>query len=352
MFGLFDPSQEVFMDISVLGRIQESLVEKRRNLFGWLVGAPEEEKQIRLGDKKAASIQPHLQVLEDCLEETETPSFGICNVCHTAIENELIEMDYTAAVCLGCMSEKDRDKLQVELDFMQTVHRAFLPHEMPSIPGLEIAAFSRPSGTSGGDYFDFFQFNDGANGLAVADAMGHGLSASLLMSNLQAAFRTLAPLSNSPVEVLQRLNHFYLHNVHFTTFATAFMARLSPGSLRLDYSNAGQNPPILIHKGEKSPVWLKPTGAAVGVIEDYQIRSESVELGEGDVLVAYTDGVVEAHNSQGEEFGNQRLAELVQKNASRSVHDMISSLRQGLQNFVAEEPIEDDVTFLAFKVTA
>jgi len=259
-------------------------------------------------------------------------------------------MDYTAAVCLGCMSEDERDKLQLELDFMQTVHRAFLPQEMPAIPGLEIAAFSRPSGTSGGDYFDFFQFSDGANGLAVADAMGHGLSAGLLMSNLQAAFRTLVPLSNSPAEVLQRLNHFYLHNIHFTTFATAFMARLSPGSHRLDYSNAGQNPPILVRQGEGSPVWLSPTGAAVGVIEDYQIRSESVDLAEGDVLVIYTDGVVEANNPQGEEFGNQRLADLVQENAAHPVQEMVSALRQGLQGFVADQPIEDDVTLLAFKV--
>jgi sigma-B regulation protein RsbU (phosphoserine phosphatase) len=340
------------MGISVIERIQGSLVEKRRNLLGWLESTPESEKRIHLGDKEGASVQPHLQVIDNCLEKTEDPSFGICNVCHTEIDSELISMDYTAAVCLGCMSEQDREKLQLELDFMQTVHRAFLPHEMPSIPGLEIAAFSRPSGTSGGDYFDFFQFSDGANGLAVADAMGHGLSASLLMSNLQAAFRTLAPLSISPAEVLQRLNHFYLHNIHFTTFATAFMARLSPGSLRLDYSNAGQNPPILIRQEDHSPCWLAPTGAAVGVIEDYQIRSESLELAQGDVVLIYTDGVVESHNPQGEEFGNERLAELVQRNVSLPVQELISTLRRGLQTFVAEAPIEDDVTFLAFKVTA
>ena len=339
------------MDISVIGRIQESLVEKRRNLLGWLEASPASEKRVHLGNEEGTSVQPHLQVLENCLEEVEDPSFGICNVCHTQIDTELIEMDYTAAVCLGCMSEEEREKLQLELDFMQTVHRAFLPSEMPSIPGLDIAAFSRPAQSSGGDYFDFFQFSDGANGLAVADAMGHGLSASLLMSNLQAAFRTLVPLSNSPAEVLQRLNQFYLHNIHFTTFATAFMARLTPGSLRLDYSNAGQNPPLLVRQGNGSPRWLAPTGAAVGVIEDYQIHSESVELAEGDVLVVYTDGVVEANNPQGEEFGNQRLAELVQENVSQPVHDMVSILRRGLQAFVAEAPIEDDVTFLAFKVT-
>jgi sigma-B regulation protein RsbU (phosphoserine phosphatase) len=151
---------------------------------------------------------------------------------------------------------------------------------------------------------------------------------------------------------LQRLNHFYLHNIHFTTFATAFMARLSPGSLRLDYSNAGQNPPILIRQEDHSPCWLAPTGAAVGVIEDYQIRSESLELAQGDVVLIYTDGVVESHNPQGEEFGNERLAELVQRNVSLPVQELISTLRRGLQTFVAEAPIEDDVTFLAFKVTA
>jgi sigma-B regulation protein RsbU (phosphoserine phosphatase) len=337
------------MGYSVIERIQESLVDKRHNLLGWLEGAPASEKQVRLADGQEASIQPHLQVLENSLEGIDNETLGVCTVCHGKIESGLIQMDYTAAVCLGCMSDEEREKLQFELDLMQTVHRAFLPQEMPSIPGLEIAVFSRPSGTSGGDYFDFFQFSDGSDGLAVADAMGHGLSASLLMSNLQAAFRTLAPLSNSPVEVLQRLNQFYLHNIHFTTFATAFMARLSPGTLRLDYSNAGHNPPILVRQGEKSPRWLSPTGAALGVIEDYQIRSESLDLAAGDVVLVYTDGVVESRNPQGEEFGDQRLADLVRNYVGSPVQELISALRQGLHTFVAGEPIEDDVTFLAFR---
>jgi serine phosphatase RsbU (regulator of sigma subunit) len=341
------------MDTNVVQTIQDSLVEKQHNLTAWLEDAPVKEKQIQLCCESDIdnAIQPHLHVLESSLDKIENQALGVCQICHGTIERSLLEMDYTAEVCLGCMSQEDQHKLQVELEFSQVVHRSFLPQAIPAFPGLEIAVFSRPAQILGGDYFDFIQFQDGAQGITIADAMGHGLSASLLMTNLQAAFRTLAPLSDFPDEVLTRLNRFYLHNIHLTTFATAFLGRFEPGSLRLVYANAGHNPPMLVRGRDAQVSWLRPTGPAIGVIEEYHQQNETLELSEGDVLFFYTDGICEARDPHGEEYGGERLARLVRQNANLAAQELIWAVRQGLQAFIQDRSPEDDITLLACRVT-
>ena len=98
----------------------------------------------------------------------------------------------------------------------------------PRIPGLNVAAFSRPAQIVGGDYFDFVPFKDGGHGFVMADVSGHGVSASMLMTSLQTAFHTLVPGAESPLEVLERINHLYMHNINFTTFVTIFFGKLDP----------------------------------------------------------------------------------------------------------------------------
>jgi sigma-B regulation protein RsbU (phosphoserine phosphatase) len=184
----------------------------------------------------------------------------------------LLEADYTACVCLDHLSAGEKRQLESELELSQTIQKALLPQRVPAIPGLDLAFFSRPAQILGGDYFDFFQFRDGVPGLAIADVVGHGISASLLMASIQTALRTLVPESDSPSDVLQRVNRFLLHNVHFTTFVTIFLGRFDNGTCTLDYCNAGHNPPLIYRQQEtgNNPVsWLQPTGAAIGLVEEF-----------------------------------------------------------------------------------
>jgi sigma-B regulation protein RsbU (phosphoserine phosphatase) len=221
---------------------------------------------------------------------------------------------------------------------------------MPAIEGLELAAFSRPSEIIGGDYFDFFKFRDGADGLVIADVSGHGVSAGILMSSLQTALRTMAPDSDSPAEILERINRFYIHNVNFTTFVTVFLARFDPASLTLTYVNAGHNPPAMYRNGDVDVTWLTRTAPAIGLAEHFQPRTESITFSKGDSLLLYTDGVTEVFNYGMEQFGQDRLAELIKQNANLTAPGFLQSIRQALNNFGDNRPLVDDVTLISLKV--
>jgi RNA polymerase-binding transcription factor DksA len=187
----------VEMDPDFFQRIESGLLEKQQNLHQWLEKTPAEKRERQIGSQNEEPIQMHLQVIESAVEMVEEHTFGVCEVCHDFVNPRLLEMDYTACVCLDHYSAREREQLEMELEFLQTVQLALLPQQPPEIPELSLAAFSRPAQIVGGDYFDFLRFKDGAHALVIADAMGHGVSASLLISSLQAALRTLVPESVS-----------------------------------------------------------------------------------------------------------------------------------------------------------
>ncbi len=192
------------MENQALNSIQAGLLEKRRNLVDWLTQTPEPTRMIQLGPEKEQSMQAQVKTIDKALAKVEDKSIGKCEVCHEEMEPALLEMDYTSCICLDHFSDEERQKLELELEFVQVIQKALLPQQIPTIPGLDLAIFSRPAQIVSGDYFDFFSFQDGAPGFVIADAMGHGVSASLIMSGLQSALRTLIPESDSSVEVLKR----------------------------------------------------------------------------------------------------------------------------------------------------
>jgi sigma-B regulation protein RsbU (phosphoserine phosphatase) len=259
-------------------------------------------------------------------------------------------MDYTACVCLDHYSEDERRRLESELELSQIVQRALMPQRAPVISGVEVAAFSRPAEIIGGDYFDFFKFKDGTHGLVIADVSGHGVSAGMLMSSLQTALQTMAPDTDSPVEILERINRFYIHNIRFTTFVTIFLARYDSNDRTLTYVNSGHNPPVVFRKNASEIHWLTRTAPAVGLSEHYSPRTEVVRFSEGDVLLLYTDGLTEAFNNEMEQFGAERLAEFLQKAANLSPTDMLQVVRQGVDEHGGDVRLSDDLTLVALKV--
>jgi len=341
------------MELNILHRIQHSLLEKRRNVTEWLETSPEPVIECCLPGEAEQLVKEHLQVIDETLAKVENETLGVCEVCKGQVDDSILGIDYTAAICLDHFSDQERRNLETELEFSVVVQRALLPQGAPSIPGLDVAAFSRPAQIIGGDYFDFFQFRNGTHGLVIADVMGHGISASLLMSSLQTALHTLIPDNDSASNVIQRVNRYYLHNINLTTFVTVFLGQYDPARHVLTYCNAGHNPPLFYRKEDKGkdPIrWLKPTGAAIGLVEEYKLRSEEIMLQEGDVVVLYTDGLSEATNPGKEELGKDRLAQLVVQSAHLSAQDMVSALRKGLADFIGASSLADDVTVVVCKV--
>ena len=339
------------MGRTVIPRIQKSLTDKRQNLEQWLETTSVDEKETCLGYATEQDVQVHLELIDTVMQKTESESFGICEICQSEVDTNLLELDYTATVCLGCLSEQEQHNLETELELSQTVQRALMPQGAPAIPGLDAAAFSRPAQYVSGDYFDFIPLPDGSFGLTIADAMGHGFAASMFMASLQATLHMLLPESLSPADVLKRINHFYLHNVNYTTFVTIFLGIYNPHTRQLTYFNAGHHPPALVRCSSAQVTWLPPTGAAIGIIEDYKIVPGQVQLQPGDALVLYTDGITEAINVHSKEFGNERLGQLAVKYADLPAGEIISSLRQELAQFTSNSPLSDDITLVACKIT-
>ena len=153
--------------------------------------------------------------------------------------------------------------------------------------------------------------------------------------------------------VLRQVNRLFRHNIHFTTFVTLFLGAFDPTTRTLIYCSAGHNPPLLVHqpvRGREPVAWLRPTGAAIGLIEEFQMTTQTVPLSPGDILLLYTDGVTEALNLQGEEIGQERLVTLIRQESRLSAKDLVGALRRMLQEFSNDQPLIDDTTVVVCKI--
>ncbi len=298
-------------------------------------------------------MQARLAALDDAVDRARDRTLGVCVVCHEDVEPGRLEMDYTSCVCLDHLSPAERRRLEAELELSARLQQALLPQQVPAIPGLDLAVFSRPAAIVGGDYFDFYRFRDGAHGLVIGDAVGHGVSAGLLITYLLSALRLLVPDHEAPADVLERLNGIFTHSIHLTSFVTLFLARFDARSARLTYSSAGHNPPLLFRpraRGDEAVSWLDPTGAAIGLVDDLGYGEATVTLRPGELLLLYTDGVTEATDPQGEEFGRQRLADVVWERPDHPAQALVRAVRERLEAFTGGRPPVDDTTIVAYRV--
>ena len=334
---------------NALDTIQKGLVKTRENIYHWLEATPEEKQEVQLGSSDECCVEDHLKVINHALEKAEEGTLGICEICHEPVDYELLTMDYTATVCLGHYTEDELRQLESELEMSQVVQRALLPQQAPSIPGLNVAAFSRPAQIVGGDYFDFVPFRDGGQGFVMADVSGHGVSAGMLMTSLQTAFHTLVPVADSPLDVLERINHLYMHNINFTTFVTIFFGKLDPVTRTFTYANAGHNSAYLL-RADGSEDLLHPTGPAIGLMEGFLVHTEQVKLEPGDTLVLYTDGVTEAADSHGTQLGLDGLAKVVRENVSTTAEQLIQRILRAVNSFTDGIQPVDDTTLVIAKV--
>ncbi len=341
------------MDTKIVQRIRENLQRQRHSLFEWLSHTSPRTKKIHLGNADEQAVANHLQILDDALGKADARTLGLCKVCNDYVESSRLEMDFTACVCIDHYSAEERRKLEAELELAHKVQKSLLPQYLPEIPRMQVAAYSQPAEIVGGDYFDFFRFRNGAHGFAIADVMGKGMPASLLMASLQASLRILAPEHDAPLAVVQRLNTLFAHNTQLIKFITIFLGSFDPHTRVLEFCNAGHNPPLLARKSEGGFItqWLKPTGAAIGLVESFSFGSESIALQPEDVLLLYTDGLTEAMNAREEEYGEQRMVELVQRQHGSPPNVLLHELRHALRDFTGKVSLHDDFTMIAAKVS-
>jgi sigma-B regulation protein RsbU (phosphoserine phosphatase) len=248
----------------------------------------------------------------------------------------------------------DRVTMKRDLEIAREIQRWLVPATPPQIAGLEVAFWSRPANTVAGDYYDVvpMQFDgDGPNVLlAVADVAGKSLPAALLMATFQASLRTLATTSRSLPDLVRGVNRYSCaHSLDGRRFTTAFLARLNPATGELIYTNAGHNAPLL-WRASGTLERLDVGGIPLGIQSEHAYECGSSILRHGDMLVIFTDGVVEAVNERGEEYEESRLIPLVQRCAGMNAQGLVDSLMFELKIFGGQASQHDDITCMAVRM--
>lgn len=240
-------------------------------------------------------------------------------------------------------------RFEEELNLARQIQRTSLLSEFPLMPRCEVYAVYLPSKQVGGDFYDVVPGGDGTFLVAIADVSGKGVPAALLSSMLQAALRTQAE-SRAPLSsVLGNINSLLYKSTSIHQFATFFLARIHPAALRLEFSNAGHNWPIVLRAGG-GRVLLQRGGTVLGILQDVDYEEDEIALAPGDRVVFYTDGVTEAANREYEQFGEQRVADCVEAlPPGIGAREIAERLLARLHDFLGDAEPQDDITILVLR---
>jgi sigma-B regulation protein RsbU (phosphoserine phosphatase) len=243
-----------------------------------------------------------------------------------------------------------RDELTRDLELAAEVQRRLLPQRFPDLEGYEVAARLYPAKIVGGDYYDFLKLPGGDMGLVFADVAGKGTSAALLVSAVKMAVQVSAPHSSGPDKTLESLNQAICDLTNQERPVSFFYGCLEIEQGSLGYSNGGHHPPFLIKNSSREMISLETGGPVLGLIPGTRYESSTVKLEPGDLLVFYTDGIVEAENPEGEPYSQERLVSLVKSHQGRGASELIESVYQSVAEFRGSSLAEDDSTLLVVRV--
>ena len=244
---------------------------------------------------------------------------------------------------------QERRNLEQELQIAGEIQRALLPASPPEVEGLEVATFFRPSRSIGGDLYDLVPLGEGRLGVAIGDISGKGTPAAILMASLYASFRSLTRKGLFLPEIMRQLNNLLCENFGLGRFATFFYGVIDTPGRTIYYSNAGHFAPLLIKAGEE-PETLSDGGIVLGYLRDSEYDESRRQLDAGDIVLLYTDGVIEAEGPGGEMFGEERLVDTAATLIGRSAKDVLDGVRNAVMNHCRQCEQADDITLVVVKV--
>ncbi len=238
-----------------------------------------------------------------------------------------------------------------EMDTAGRIQRSLLPAAPPYLCGVRLACRSLPAYQVGGDYYDFFRWDEANMDLVIADVTGHNLGSALVMVGARSALRAHAFSSGSAGEALGLLNEL-LHDDLSTTelFISMFYGKFNAETRQLLFANAGHSPPLLLRCGVAACHGLDAEGLVLGVVKNVVYEEKSIMLKEGDVLVLYTDGITEAGNDAGELFGSVRLCRSVYAHRGAPPEQIIDGVLGDVRTFTGRSSFADDVSLVVMKV--
>jgi sigma-B regulation protein RsbU (phosphoserine phosphatase) len=326
-----------------------------------LTDAPKQSEELRLGDSIA-----HLQLLtvmgaplrvrdrmlgllyvdskasaEGFGEQDLTLFEALANQMAVAIDNARLVDHYV-----------DLQRKKAALSAARDVQRRLLPASAPRVPGLDICSLFEACDETSGDYFDYIRRGPGRLGLVVGDVSGHGFAAALIMSSACAQLRTLATTDASLAETVARTSAFLVESTRPEHFMTLFYGEVDLRERTLQYVRAGHCEPVLYRRNADAFEDLAEGGMALGMLEDSEYGAAGpVRLERGDLLLLYSDGLIEAMNGDDEQFGLEPAREILRAGRDLPSRDVVERIRSALGDFVGDEPLKDDLTIVLVKVS-
>ncbi|MHB8735006.1 MAG: PP2C family protein-serine/threonine phosphatase [Terriglobales bacterium] len=243
----------------------------------------------------------------------------------------------------------EKQRLEKELSLGREIQRGLLPEAPPVVKGFEIGMLNEPCYQVGGDYFDFICLDENTVLLLVADVEGKGVASALVMSNLQATLRALVAHMQSLEAMVGQLNDMILRSTRGGKYFSMFIARIDVPSRSLQYVNAGHVPPLLVRRDD-SVLPLEEGGMVVGLFPAAQYQSATCQLESGDVLAYCTDGILEAMNREGEDFGAVRLAAALKTHRRQPAAEIVGEIAGEVASFAAGGDLLDDKVLVVVKV--
>lgn len=261
----------------------------------------------------------------------------------------------TQSVSMLIEEQRLRQRLENEISIAHEVQLQLFPRALPELPGVELEAICRAARMVSGDYYDFIRISPTCMALALADISGKGISAALLMANVQAALRSEVlryregqggsyPSRIHTAEIVSHLNRHLYRNTSEERYATLFFAVYDTQTRQLRYTNAGHLPPIYISGGDVKR--LETGGMVVGLFNDVPFEQGTIEIEPGGLLIAYSDGLVESENDYGEEFGAGRLIEVARENHAASPHVIAEAMMRAAEEWSNSPEQADDMTVI------
>jgi phosphoserine phosphatase RsbU/P len=323
-------------DTTYVNSVREQLLAGRARLSD-VMGTGESERMAQL-----------LAEVDSALQRIDRGSFGVCEVCHAAVEDEVMRDNPLARVCLECLTPKQQRALEYDLELAAQIQQGLLPPCDVVIAGWDVCYHYQAAGLVSGDYCDLIESRSGELYFVMADVSGKGVAAAMLSSNLRAIFRSLIPIGLPLGELVSRANQLFRQGALPSQYATMVCGKATAEG-ELEIVNAGHLPAMVV--GAWGTTAFESTTQPLGVFDGQEFSVATRRLQPGDTLVLYTDGVSEAENDAGEEYGVERVRTMIAEDYAGCPVKLIEACKQRLVKFRGQRERFDDETLLAMQYT-
>ncbi len=315
--------------------VRTQLTTRRQKLEDALAVSPEREYLTDL-----------LQEVDAALDRLEAGTFGLCEVCHETIESERLEADPLVRFCLDHLTPPQQRALEQDLTLATHIQSALLPQRDLVHGGWRTAYHYEPAGPVSGDYCDLVTSEDGSLYFMLGDVSGKGVPASMLMSHLHALFRALIGVGLPLVQMVERASRVFCESTLASQYATLVCGKAGKDG-DVELCNAGHLPPLWVRDSEIQGI--DATGLPLGLFCGEKFAADHIRLKRGDQLILFTDGLTEAQDDKGVEFGVQPLMEAAKRHRGLPARELVRAFTAKAEAFRSRMPGRDDLTLLVIE---